>query len=130
MDQWIHPKVQELAEKIETLRRFAVRYQKTSYSGVAMLFQSEWYYLMRTAPGVREYMGPAEKESENKFLPKLLGLESISGRLRKVLALVPKKAGLRILNLTEVAEERHRTSMACRECLLDSLITVEALPTS
>ena len=59
---------------------------------------------MRNAPGVREYMGPAEKESENKFLPKLLGLESISGRLRKVLALVPKKAGLRILNLTEVSE--------------------------
>ena len=67
---------------------------------------------MQTVPRVREYMGPVEKAFVNKFLPKILGLESISGRLRKLLALGAKRAGLGILNLTEGADEIYRNSLA------------------
>ena len=43
-------------------------------------------------------MVPVEEASENKFLPKILGLESISGRLRKLLDLGEKREGIGILN--------------------------------
>ena len=55
------------------------------FSGVLTSIQSEWQYLMQTVLGVGEYIGPVEKALENKFLMKLLGLESIPGRLRKLL---------------------------------------------
>ena len=41
-------------------------------------------------------MSPVEEALANKFLPKLLGLQSISGRLRKLLALGYKRSGLSI----------------------------------
>ena len=66
----------------------------------------------------------------NKFLTKILGLESILGRLRKLLGLGANTAGLRIPNPIEEADENHRTSMACKERLVESLIEGEALSTS
>ena len=60
MKQYICPKVQEWSDKKNTLRRFAVRYPLTAYSGVAILLQAKWQYLMRTVPGVQEYMVPVE----------------------------------------------------------------------
>ena len=56
MEQWIKPKVQNWAKRIETLRRFAVCYPYTEFSGVVMSLQSQWQYLMQTVLGVREYM--------------------------------------------------------------------------
>ena len=58
-------------------------------------------------------MGPVEETLANKFLPKLLGLQSISGRLRNILALGSKRDGLVIPNLTKDADESHRTSQVC-----------------
>ena len=75
-------------------------------------------------------MGLVEEALVNNFLPKILGLESISGSLRKLMDLGDKRAGLGILNPTEVADESHRTSLVCSERLVESLITGEALSTS
>ena len=75
-------------------------------------------------------MGLVEEALVNNFLPKILGLESISGSLRKLMDLGAKRAGLGILNPTEVADESHRTSLVCSERLVESLITGEALSTS
>ena len=75
-------------------------------------------------------MVPVEEALENKFLPKLMGLEIISVMLRKVLALVAKRSGLGVPNPTEVAYESHRTSLACSKFLVESLITGEAFSTS
>ena len=66
----------------------------------------------------------------NKFLTTLLGLERISGRMRKILSLLAKRSRIGILNPTVIAEKIHRTSLTCRYSLLDSLITGEALSTS
>ena len=41
MEKWIRLKVQEWAETIDILGRFAVRYLQTVYTGVAMLLQAE-----------------------------------------------------------------------------------------
>ena len=99
------------------------------YSGVVMFLQAEWQYLMQTIPGVGEYMGPVEEALENKFLPKILGLESISVRLRNLLDLGAKRAELGIPNPTEAGNGSHRTSLACSERLVESLLIGEALYT-
>ena len=57
-------------------------------------------------------MGPVEEALTNKFLPKPLGLQSILGRLRKLLALGAKRAGFGIPKPTEVADKSHKTSQA------------------
>ena len=41
-------------------------------------------------------MSPVEEALANKFLPKLLGIQSISGNLIKLLALGDKRSGLNI----------------------------------
>ena len=94
-----------------------------------MSLQEECQYLMRAVLGAGEYMDPVEGYLSNKFLPKLLGLEIISRSLRKVPSLVYNRAGIGILKLTEVADRIHRTSLACRERLVDFLINGEALYT-
>ena len=45
-------------------------------------------------------MVPVEEALANKFLSKLLGLESISERLRNILDLEANRAGISIPNLT------------------------------
>ena len=52
-------------------------------------------------------MSPVEEALANKFLPKLLELQSISGRLRKLLALGYKRSGLSIPDPTEGADKSH-----------------------
>ena len=74
MEQWISPNFQEWTETIETLGRFAVRYPQMDYAGIVMLLQVDWQYIMWTAPGVGEYMGPMKEALNFVFLPKLLGL--------------------------------------------------------
>ena len=95
-----------------------------------MSLQVEWQYLLRTVQGVGEYMGPVEEALTNKFLLKLLGLQSILGRLRKLLALGFKRAGIGIPNLTEAAGNSSKTSQACCERLVESLLTGETLSTA
>ena len=92
-----------------------------------MSHQAEWQYLMRTVPGGGEYMVPVEKALADKFLPKMLVMESISGRLREILAILAKRLGLNIPNPTEAVEKIHHTSLACIKRLVDSLLTGEAL---
>ena len=70
---------------------FVVSYPQTAYAGLSMSLQVEWQYLMLTDLGVREYMIPVEEALANKFLLKLLGIQSIAGRLRKLLNLGAKK---------------------------------------
>ena len=53
-------------------------------------------------------MIPVEEALANKFLPKLLELQSISGRLRKLLALGDKRSGLGIPDPMEGAEKSTR----------------------
>ena len=105
MDEWIRPRVQEWTETIDTLGRFAFSYPQAVYAGVAMSLKAEWQYLVLTVPGVGEYMGPVEYALANKFLTKILGLESILGRLRKLLYLGSKRAGIAIPNPIEVADK-------------------------
>ena len=57
---------------------FDVGYLQTAYAVLAMSLQAECKYLMQTVPGVGDYMSPLEEALDNKFLPKLLGLQSIS----------------------------------------------------
>ena len=66
----------------------------------------------------------------NKFLPKIMGLDSISESLRKLMALGSNSSGLGIPNPTEVADESHRTSLMCSERLVESLIAGWALSKS
>ena len=75
-------------------------------------------------------MGPVDEALEKIFLPKLLGLDSISGRLRKLIYLENKRAGLVIRKQTEVVDKSHQTSLVCSKLLAESLITGEALSTS
>ena len=75
-------------------------------------------------------MGPVEEALANKFLPKLMDMKRISVRLRNILALGTKRAGLEIPNPTETVDENHRTSRARSERLVGSLIKVEALSAS
>ena len=66
----------------------------------------------------------------NKFLPKLMGLESILGKLRKLLAIGSKRSYLGNPNTTEVLYESHTTSLGCSERLVEFLITGDSLYTS
>ena len=74
---WICPKVKEWVDTINTLKRFSVRYLHTAYYRLAMSLQAEWQSLMQSVTRVGEYMVPVEEDLANKFLPKLMGLESI-----------------------------------------------------
>ena len=55
---------------------------------------------MRAVLEVGEYMDSVEEALVKRFLPKLLGLESISGRMRKLLYLGAEMAGIEIPNPT------------------------------
>ena len=123
MEAWLLPNVADRAETIETLGRFDIRYPQTAYAGLAMSLQAERKHLMRTVPGFREYIGPVEEALANKFLTKLLGLQSISGRLLKILSLEYKREGLRILVLSEEADKIYQTLQACNERLMEYLLT-------
>ena len=70
-----------------------------------------------------------EEALANKFLTKLLAIQSISGRLKKLLALGAKRAGLGILNPKNPTEKTQLTSLACIERLVESLIMGYALST-
>ena len=72
-------------------------------------------------------MGPVEEALENKFLSKLMGLQSISGRLMKLLDLGSKRTRIRIPNTTEATEEIQLTSLAYSERLVESLLSGESL---
>ena len=74
-------------------------------------------------------MRPVEEALDNKFLPKLLGLQIISGRLRKLLALGDKRSGLGIPDPTEGAEKSHQTSQAYNKLLVESLFKRDSLST-
>ena len=74
-------------------------------------------------------MSPVEEALANKFLPKLLELQSISGRLRKLLALGYKRSGLSIPDPTEGADKIHHTSQAYNKLLVESLFKRDALST-
>ena len=54
-------------------------------------------------------MGPMEQTITNKFLPKLLGKERISGRLRNILELGTIRAGLGIPDPTTMADKCHKS---------------------
>ena len=58
-----------------------------------------------------------------------MGLESISGSMRKLFSLGANRSGFEFPHPTETADESHRTSLVCREFLVESLITVEAFST-
>ena len=94
-----------------------------------MSLQAEWQYLLQTVLGVGEYMVPVEEAISNKFLPKLMGIHSISGRLRKFLALGARRAGIVILEPMEAAGKSHKILQACYERLV-SLLMGEALSTA
>ena len=74
-------------------------------------------------------MGPVEEALANKFLPKLLGLQSISERLRKQLSPEVNRAGLQIPDPMEAADKSYRTLQVCCERLVEYLLTGEALST-
>ena len=74
-------------------------------------------------------MIPVEEALANKFLPKLLELQSISGRLRKLLALGYKRSGLGIPDPMEGADKSHQTSQAYNKLLVESLFKRESLST-
>ena len=78
---------------------------------------------------VGEYVSPVEEALANKFLLELLGLQSISVKLRKLLALGSKSSGLGIQDPTEAVDKNHQTLQACNEQLVESLLTGEALST-
>ena len=93
---------------------------------------------MRTVPGVGDYMrpvevgeyvSPVEEVLDNNFLPELLGLQSISVKLRKLLALGSKSSGLGIRDPKEAVDKNHQTLQACNEQLVEYLLTGEALST-
>ena len=73
---------------------------------------------MQTIPGVREYMSPLEEEMPSKFLPKLQGLQSISGRLINILSPGAKISELGIPDPTEAAYDSHQMLQSCNERLV------------
>ena len=75
-------------------------------------------------------MIPVEEALANKFLPKLLELQSISGRLIKLLALGYNISGLGIPDPTEAEDESHQKSQAYNKLLVESLFKREALSCS
>ena len=85
---------------------------------------------MQTVLGVGDYMSPVEEALANKFLPELLGIQSISGKLIKLLNLGDKRPGLNIPDPTEVAHKIHQISQVCNKILVESLLTGEALSTA
>ena len=74
-------------------------------------------------------MVPVEEALANKFLPKIIGLESISGRLSNLPSLWAKREGLRIPNLKEAADKSNQNSLAFTERLVEFLLTGEAFST-
>ena len=120
---WLEPQILKLVRGIKTLAKVARRYPQTAYTGLAKSLQSEWMYLQRVTPGVEDAFAPIEKALAEDFLPALLNASKEEvARLRPLLALSARRAGLGIPNPTQSAGRSYDTSVDSTSELVNSLL--------
>jgi hypothetical protein len=120
--EWVKEKVKVWADGVNILASVAKHYPQTAFAGLTISLQNEWQYTLRTVPGVAALFDPVEKAIRSRFLPALLGVDSISAEMRLLMAQGVKQAGLGIRNPVEAADTLFEVSKkACCE-LVDSLV--------
>ena len=126
--EWVEEQVEQWTEGVDVLARVAHRFPQTAYAGLAKSLQHEWQYLQRVTPAVAESFAPIEEALAEGFLPALLK-ESVEGvaKLRELLALPVRMAGLGVPNPTVTADACYRASLSCTETLTKSLTNRDVL---
>eukprot|EP00957_Ditylum_brightwellii_P146261 11136460-Ditylum_brightwellii.AAC.2 len=128
-DKCVAPKVVAWADGVRTLASFASRYLQTAFTGLAMTLQGEWQFLMCMVPGVGKMMDPVEEGITGKFLQALFGSSNRqeTDELWSLLGYSVQMAGIGLLNITNMAAHCHKTSVVCREVLVESLLNKKDL---
>ena len=93
---------------MNTIGKYAVRYLWEAYASLTVLIQMEWQYLHHALLGVGTFMAPMEEALAESFLKDLLVEEEVLGKLRKLLALSAKRAGMGVPDPTLTAYEFHK----------------------
>jgi hypothetical protein len=125
--EWVEEKVRVWVDGVKILASVVKRFPQTAFAGLTISLQNEWQYLMRTVTGIAALFDPLEKEIRSNFLPRLLGVDSISAEMCQLMAQGVKQAGLGIRNPVETTDTLFKVSKeACGE-LVDSLVNGKRL---
>ena len=108
-NKWVDAKVAKWADQ-------------TAFAGLTISLQNEWQYLSRTVLDIGHRFEPVERAIRQRLLPELMGLESISGEMRQLMAQGVKQAGLGIRKPVESAAELFATSKAACSELTSSIL--------
>ncbi len=122
---WMEEQIQKWVKNIQTLAKIAKKFPQTAYAGMTKSLQNEWAYLQRVCGNAGELFQPIEDAIAQDFLPALFGCsaeELAESKLRPLLALPVKLAGLGIPDPTKNAQRCHDTSKACTKELVTSLL--------
>ena len=130
-DKWVDKKVKDWVFGIKELAKVATRYPQAAYAGLASSLQLEWQYLQRVTPDVGLRFAPLESALAEIFLPALFGasVEEIA-KMRNILALPVKFAGLGIPDPSNSAEVCYLASKSCTSELSVSILGGGALDVS
>jgi hypothetical protein len=120
--RWLAPKILDWVYGVNQLAKVASRYPQTAYAGLAKSLQSEWQYLQRVLPDSGDAFAPVEEAIANAFLPALLQEQAgLPERLRNLLALPVRQAGIGIPSPGSTAAGSYAASFDCTRLLAQSL---------
>ena len=121
-DTWLKPQIDAWAQGVKDLAMVAKKHPQSAYAGLTKSFQMEWQYAQRVLPGIGHLFASVEKALAEDFLPALLGasVEEVA-KMRALLALPVKFAGLGVPDPTKTADGCYMASRGCTKVLADSI---------
>jgi hypothetical protein len=121
--RWLEPQIQKLVGGVEALARVASRFPQTAYAGLVKSLQLEWQYLQRVSPEVAADFAPVEHAIASIFLPSLLDENPGGiGKLRGLMALSVRLAGIGLPSPVDTADQCYRASLESTASLTVSLL--------
>ena len=106
---YVDSKVVDWVKDINTLAEIAVTEPHTAYFAYINSLSKRWTYLIRTLPGISEYLKPLEKSINENLIPAIIG-KTLSPLERAIFTLPVKYGGMGMINPSEVADFEYKAS--------------------
>ena len=119
---WLEPTIQQWVTNVEILSKVAIRYPQSAYTALTYSIQAEWQYLSRVMPLTSEVLFSIEAAICSKFLPALLGVDSIDDDFRSLLCNGVKQAGIGIKDPTTTADALYSSSCSATNLLVEAML--------
>ena len=109
--QYSAEKIKKWQNELEKLTDIAKIEPQAAYAAYIHGEQHRFSYFLRTIPRMAELLEPLDRIITDKFLPALLGSQSITEIERELYALPIRNGGLGIPILKDIAEDEFQTSL-------------------